>query len=610
MWVRRLRDELLIGALLIGVVVALASMLAVSAVISQQYLDQSRAQLSKASRVVEEQLEDRQNSLLAAARQLANQKNLGSTLWYLAQYAKSGLEREALANTYQQLATDTYKIGRVARLSKVAIYDPAGNLVTFAQSDGQREVVGYLERGPAPVVMQASLKVGDELDSTALRESKSLAGFASRFEGRLPQQELARFTIDHDQLAIESLVPIFGVAFDPGSGKQEIKQLGLVMAIQFLDEALVDYLSRLTDAKINIFTTRGLSSGSLPAYRTPDWGGGEESPAPSPPAMLFNETSIDGAGYYQSLTPIYAEKRLVGSIAVLQSKEMVSRNLWQMVRILGLIAAGCLLIILPFGWLFADRVSRPLTTLSRIFRGVASGERSATLSGELEQLEHGRQRHQEVHDLTRSFVAMDRAIAQKLQQINEINASLEENIAQRTTELRLANEELSNLASHDTLTGLPNRQLLADHVQLALAGARRNETRLALMFIDLDEFKPINDTLGHDIGDMLLKEAARRIQLCMRESDTVARFGGDEFIVLLPLIEQPTDALAAAEKIRTAINQPFELAGHRRQISTSIGIAIFPEHGGDEAALFKNADAAMYQAKNQGRNMVRLFSAP
>lgn len=609
MWVRRLRDELLIGALMIGVVVALASMLAVSVVISQQYLEQSRAQLSKASRVVEEQLEDRQSALLAAARQLANQKNLGSTLWYLAQYAKSGLERETLANTYQQLASDTHRIGRVARLSKVAIYDPTGNLISFAQSDGQREVVGYLERGPVPLAMQATLKVGDELDSTALRESKTLPGFARRFDGRLPQQEVARFTINDDKLAIESLVPIVGVAFDPGSGKQEIKQLGLVAAIQFVDEALVDYLSRLTDAKINIFTTRGLSSGSLPAYRMPDWGGGEASPALSPPAMLFNETSIDGAGYYQLLTPIYAEKRLVGSIAVLQSKEMVSRNLWQMVRILGLIAAGCLLIILPFGWLFATRVSRPLTTLSRIFRGVASDERSAALSRELEQLEQGRQRHQEVHDLTRSFIAMDRAIAQKLQQINELNASLEETVAQRTTELRLANEELSNLASHDTLTGLPNRQLLADHVQLALAGARRNETRLALMFIDLDEFKPINDTLGHDCGDMLLKEAARRIQMCMRESDTVARFGGDEFIVLLPFIEQATDALAAAEKIRTAINQPFELAGHRRQISTSIGIAIFPEHGGDEASLFKNADAAMYQAKNEGRNMVRVFSA-
>lgn len=610
MWIRRLRDELLIGALLISVAVALASMLAVSVVISQQYLDQSRAQLTKASRVVEEQLGDRQRSLLAASRQLAHQKNLGSTLWYLAQYGKSGLEREALVNTYQQLASDTHKIGRVARLSKVAIYDLNGNLVSFAQADGRQELVGFVELAPLPVVMQATLKAGDELDGMALRASKAALGFALRFDGRLPQQEVTRFTINHDQLAIESQVPIVGVAFDPGSGKQEIKQLGLVTAIQVLDDALVDYLSRLTDAKINIFTSRGLSSGSLPAYQSPDWGGGQEGPELSPPAMLFNETSIDGAGYYQSLTPIYAEKRLVGSIAVLQSKEMVSRNLWQMVRILGLIAAGCLLIILPFGWLFATTVSRPLTTLSRIFRGVASGERSPALSLELDQLEHGRQRHQEVHDLTRSFVAMDRAIAQKLQQINEINASLEETIAQRTAELRLANEELGNLASHDTLTGLPNRQLLADHVQLALAGARRNETQLALMFIDLDEFKPINDTLGHDVGDMLLREAARRIQLCMRESDTVARFGGDEFIVLLPLIEQPTDALAAAEKIRAAINQPFELAGHRRQISTSIGIAIFPEHGGDEAALFKNADAAMYQAKNQGRNMVRLFSAP
>ena len=610
MRIARLRDELLVGAIIISIVVTLASMLAVSVVIRQQYMDQSHAILAKASRVVEENLADLQQGQLSASRQLANQKNLGSTLWYLAQYAQSGLEQETLSNTYQQLANDAHKLGRVAKLSKVAIYDVTGNLVAFANADGKQEHVGYIQRTPQPALVEASLKDGEEMNNATRREDKAAKGVEFRFDGQLPQRETTRFAAIDDKLAIESQVPIIGVAFDQTTGKQEIKQLGLVVTTDFLDEALVDNLSRQTDVKVNIFTLKGLGSGSLPTYRVPDWGIGHDTIALPLPGITFNETIVDGEEYYQCLTPIYADKRLVGSVAVLQSKELVRKNTWQMVRILGLIAAACLLIILPLAWLFATTVSRPLTLLSRIFRDVASGERSNALSAELRLLAQKDQRHDELNDLTQSFLAMDRAVSQKLQQIHEINTSLELSIAQRTSELQVANDELSNLASHDTLTGLANRKLLADHLQLALAGARRNNTQLALMFIDLDDFKPINDTLGHDFGDQLLKEAARRIQSCMRESDTVARFGGDEFIVLLPDIESPTDALAAAEKVRAMIGVPFELAGTGQHISASIGIAIFPEHGSDEGSLLRSADAAMYQAKNDGRNRVRLATTP
>lgn len=131
---------------------------------------------------------------------------------------------------------------------------------------------------------------------------------------------------------------------------------------------------------------------------------------------------------------------------------------------------------------------------------------------------------------------------------------------------------------------------------------------MALMFIDLDEFKPVNDIYGHAVGDLLLKEVAVRIQKCMRESDTVARLGGDEFVVLLPIIEAEQDASIVAEKIRHALNQPFDLAGNRPHISSSIGIAIYPEHGSEERTLLKNADLAMYCAKENGRNMVKSFS--
>jgi diguanylate cyclase len=127
--------------------------------------------------------------------------------------------------------------------------------------------------------------------------------------------------------------------------------------------------------------------------------------------------------------------------------------------------------------------------------------------------------------------------------------------------------------------------------------------------MDLDNFKEINDSLGHAAGDRALKTVADRIQDCLRESDTAARMGGDEFVVLLPAIESPDDALLVAEKIRHAICQPIDLGGrHSLNISASIGLAVYPEHGSDEDALFKNADAAMYHAKASGRNLVCLFS--
>jgi len=605
--IKGLRDELLLGAVVIAVVVALASMLAVSVVIRQQHLDASNAELTKAARTIDDDLNDRKNNLLGASRQLAQQKNLGSTIWYLAQYAQSGVEREALFNTYQHLAGETYKIGRAAKLSRIGIYDSIGNLVTFALFDNKLERLGFVERSATPRYLFATLKDREELKGQSLQPGTLTDGLAMRFNGRLPQQDSARFATVHGKVAIESYVPIMGVAFDPSTGKQEIKQLGVVATAQFLDEGFVEHLERLTDTHINVFSAQGLSHGSISTYQSPDWGQSHGAPTTPSPVTVFNETVIAGADFYQCLIPLYADKHLVGSVAALHSKDVVQKNTWQMVRILGLIALACLLIILPLAWYFATTIARPLTVLSRIFRSVAAGEQNTALSNELEQLNAGQRRRDELGDLTQSFVAMDSAVKQKMQQINELNASLEYAVAQRTIELRIANAELTKLVTHDALTGLPNRKLLADHLQLALAGTKRNGTHLALMFIDLDEFKPVNDTLGHDVGDVLLKEAASRILACLRESDTVARIGGDEFIVLLPIIESAHDAVVVAEKIRHALAQPFALRGASRTISSSIGIAIYPEHGSTESTLITSADSAMYAAKNAGRNTVRVF---
>lgn len=170
-------------------------------------------------------------------------------------------------------------------------------------------------------------------------------------------------------------------------------------------------------------------------------------------------------------------------------------------------------------------------------------------------------------------------------------------------------EQLRLLSYFDNLTGLPNRTLLSDRIQQALATAKRDKARMSLMFIDLDGFKPVNDTLGHDIGDQLLKQVALRMQDCVRASDTVARIGGDEFVVLLPNIDHDRDAKIVAEKIRHSLFQHFELSGHRINISSSIGIAIYPKNGRNEKALLKKADLAMYHAKESGCNAVKFYSS-
>ena len=174
---------------------------------------------------------------------------------------------------------------------------------------------------------------------------------------------------------------------------------------------------------------------------------------------------------------------------------------------------------------------------------------------------------------------------------------------------KAAEDEIKHLAFYDALTDLPNRMLLNDRMQQALVTAKRENGRVALMFLDLDKFKPVNDTFGHEVGDKLLKEAARSILECSRESDTVARIGGDEFIVLLRSVVNAHDAFIVAEKIRAALSQPFNLDNHRITISSSIGIALFPDHGSDGVELSKNADIAMYQAKKTGRDTVEMFGA-
>ena len=167
-------------------------------------------------------------------------------------------------------------------------------------------------------------------------------------------------------------------------------------------------------------------------------------------------------------------------------------------------------------------------------------------------------------------------------------------------------EELRHMAQHDSLTGLPNRALFSDRVDSQIAYAKRHGGRFAMIFLDLDKFKPVNDNYGHGVGDLLLQQVAKRLLDSIRASDTVGRIGGDEFVLLVGELASTDAALALAEKIRQEVRQPYLVEGHELNVSCSLGVAIYPDDGTDEISLAKRADEAMYRAKEGGRDSVRL----
>ncbi|MFQ5957238.1 MAG: diguanylate cyclase domain-containing protein [Candidatus Brocadiales bacterium] len=181
-------------------------------------------------------------------------------------------------------------------------------------------------------------------------------------------------------------------------------------------------------------------------------------------------------------------------------------------------------------------------------------------------------------------------------------------IQEDITERKRAEEIIQQMAYYDTLTALANRALFNDRLTMELARAHRNKHMLAVLFLDLDGFKDINDTLGHTGGDELLKVIAERLKNGVREEDTVARMGGDEFTLILPKIVHVEDATRVAQKILDTIKQPLKLNGHEFSITTSIGIALYPKDGEDRETLLKSADIAMYRAKGKGRNNHQFYS--
>jgi diguanylate cyclase (GGDEF)-like protein len=210
----------------------------------------------------------------------------------------------------------------------------------------------------------------------------------------------------------------------------------------------------------------------------------------------------------------------------------------------------------------------------------------------------------ELDRVVTAFNNMSDGLQRAYDELGEANAELEHDLRIR----RSYEQRLLRQAHYDELTGLPNRLLMLDRLDQAIAGANRDGTRTALLCMDLDRFKNVNDTLGHAAGDRLLKQATERLGGCVTERDTVARMGGDEFILILPGIEDDEAAQRVAALVVDAFIDPFEIDGQEHFITASLGITLYPDDGGDGATLLRNADLAMYKTKEQGRNGYRFFT--
>ena len=334
------------------------------------------------------------------------------------------------------------------------------------------------------------------------------------------------------------------------------------------------------------------------------------------PEILSQTANILFWGDHVELfTHIVYEGEQIGVVYLRSDMEAVNDRLILFLGIVALVLIVSLLVTFVLSAQLQRIITDPLLRLSAIARQVSTEKNYA-----VRVIGEGKD---EIGNLITDFNTMLDEIQLRDKELRENRLQLEDRVAQRTRELEIANEQLElskeqaeSVASrmeyhahHDALTGLPNRILLNDRITSELAHARRQQTNTALLFLDLDRFKIINDSLGHAVGDQLLRVIARRLNNCVRDEDTVARLGGDEFMVLLPRIGGSADAGRIAKKIIECLVDPISCNGHELHITTSIGISIYPYDGADAETLIKHADISMYRAKELGRNKAVYYTA-
>lgn len=243
-------------------------------------------------------------------------------------------------------------------------------------------------------------------------------------------------------------------------------------------------------------------------------------------------------------------------------------------------------------------------------QAVQSGAQDYLLKGRVDSallarsIRYAIERRQAEDALRRAHDELERRVEERTAELAHTVDALHAQIAER----KQAEERISYMAHHDALTGLPNRALFQDRIRQAITHAHRNATQVAVIFIDLDYFKRINDLLGHHIGDRLLQMVALRLQKCLREGDSIARLGGDEFILSVPVLSGSRDAFLVAQKVQDALKEPLMVDSHELHIDCSIGIGLYPKHGTDVETLMRAADTAMYHAKEKGRRNIQFFT--
>lgn len=256
-----------------------------------------------------------------------------------------------------------------------------------------------------------------------------------------------------------------------------------------------------------------------------------------------------------------------------------------------------LMLVGLFSWGLGHYLTRGLNALQQGTRKIAEGEVGFQIGV------HGKDEFAQTalafNEMSARLKQLDEERAKKEVEIYRLTHILEQRVIERTAQLQAANSQLEHQALHDTLTKLPNRALFHDRLRSTLASAHRSRGLFALVGVDLDQFKEINDTLGHNAGDLVLRHVANACRKILRESDTVARMGGDEFTLLLPQVADVEQAMQIAQRVLQAIKEPLQIGANLVEVGASLGVAIFPQHGEDEEALVTHSDAAMYAAKRQ-----------